>query len=78
MSEFEYIMANDFDRAWLNFELDLPLKPSEFGVPNPFYVSRPENPISELTDGLLAPFFGRPSFSSPGIAAVANRPNSCI
>jgi len=66
MSEFEYIMANDFDRAWLNFELDLPLKPSEFGVPNPFYVSRPENPISELTDGLLAPFFRPPKFFFSG------------
>ena len=66
MSEFEYIMANDFDRAWLNFELDLPLKPSELGVPNPFYVSRPENPISELTDGLLAPFFRPPKFFFSG------------
>ncbi len=66
MSEFEYIMAKDFDRAWLNFELDLPLKPTELGVPNPFYVCRPENPISELTDGLLAPFFRPPKFFFSG------------
>ncbi|MCX6064523.1 MAG: hypothetical protein NT121_02035 [Chloroflexi bacterium] len=66
MSTFEYLTANDFDRAWLNFELDLPLKPSQLGVPNPFYVSRPENPIAELTDGLLAPFFRAPKFFFSG------------
>ena len=52
MSEFEYIMATDFDRAWLNFELDLPLKPGPNGEPNRFYVNRPGNPIAELIDAL--------------------------
>ena len=50
MNSFDYIVANDFDRAWLNFELDLPLKPGKNGEPNPFYVNRPANPIAELTD----------------------------
>ena len=50
MKNFEYITANAFDRAWLNFELDLPLKPKNNGGPNPFYIDRPGNPIAELTD----------------------------
>jgi hypothetical protein len=66
MSEFEYIMANDFDRAWLNFELDLPLKPGQNGEPNPFYVNRPLNPIAELTDALLSPFYRPPKFFFSG------------
>ena len=33
MTNFDYIVANDFDRAWLNFELDLPLKPGKNGKP---------------------------------------------
>ena len=41
MNNFDYIVANDFDRAWLNFELDLPLKPGKNGKPNPFYIDRP-------------------------------------
>ena len=47
MSEFEYTLATDFDRAWLNFELDLPLRPGSNGKPNPFYINRPRNPIAE-------------------------------
>jgi hypothetical protein len=66
MSTFEYIQAADFDRAWLNFELDLPLKPEEDGSPNPFYVNRPGNPIAELTDALLAPFYRPPKFYFSG------------
>jgi len=66
MSEFEYIMATDFDRAWLNFELDLPLKPGQNGEPNPFYVNRPGNPIAELIDALLAPFYRPPKFFFSG------------
>ena len=54
MSEFEYTVANEFDRAWLNFELDLPLKPRPNGEPNPFYINRPGNPIAELTDATLS------------------------
>jgi hypothetical protein len=34
MTDFEYIRAKDFDRAWLNFELDLPLKPGKNGETN--------------------------------------------
>jgi hypothetical protein len=66
MSEFEYIMAADFDRAWLNFELDLPLKPGPNGEPNPFYINRPGNPIAELIDALLAPFYRPPKFFFSG------------
>jgi hypothetical protein len=66
MSNIEYIKAKDFDRAWLNFELDLPLKPSMDFKPNPFYVNRPGNPIAELTDALLAPFYHPPKFFFSG------------
>ncbi len=66
MSDFEYAVATDFDRAWLNFELDLPLKPRPNGEPNPFYINRPGNPIAELTDALLAPFFRPPKFYFSG------------
>jgi hypothetical protein len=66
MSEFEYIMATDFDRAWLNFELDLPLIPGPNGEPNRFYINRPGNPIAELIDALLAPFYRPPKFFFSG------------
>jgi hypothetical protein len=66
MNEFEYTLATDFDRAWLNFELDLPLKPGPNGEPNPFYISRPGNPIAELIDALLAPFYRPPKFFFSG------------
>ncbi len=36
MTNFDYITATDFDRAWLNFELDLPLKPDKNGGQNLF------------------------------------------
>lgn len=64
--EFEYIIATDFDRAWLNFELDLPLKPGDNGEPNPFYVDRPGNPVAELEDALLAPYYNPPKFFFSG------------
>ncbi len=66
MIDFEYIMAKDFDRAWLNFELDLPLKPGKNGETNPFYINRPGNPIAELEDALLAPFYRPPKFFFSG------------
>lgn len=66
MKNYEYIKAKDFDRAWLNFELDLPLKPGDGGLPNPFYVNRPGNPINELIDALLAPFYRPPKFFFSG------------
>jgi hypothetical protein len=66
MSNFEYITATDLDRAWLNFELDLPLKPGAHGQPNPFYISRPANPIAELIDALTAPFYRPPKFFFSG------------
>lgn len=66
MKNYEYIKAKDFDRAWLNFELDLPLKPGAEGLPNPFYVNRPGNPINELIDALLAPFYRPPKFFFSG------------
>lgn len=64
--ELEYIRAEDLDRAWLNFELDLPLEPLPDGQPNPFYVDRPGNPVTELEDALLAPFFQPPKFFFSG------------
>lgn len=66
MNSFDYQKAKDFDRAWLNFELDLPLKPAANGKPNPFYISRPGNPINELIDALLAPFYRPPKFFFSG------------
>src|SRR5512138_1144772 len=66
MTTFDYIVATDFDRAWLNFELDLPLKPGKNGKPNAFYIDRPGNPIAELTDALLAPFYRPPKFFFSG------------
>ncbi len=66
MNKFEYILAKDFARGWLNFELDLPLKPGKNGELNPFYVDRPGNPVGELTDALLAPFYRPPKFYFSG------------
>jgi hypothetical protein len=66
MGKFHYSTATDFDRAWLNLELDLPLKPGPNGAPNPFYIDRPGNPINELTDALLAPFYRPPKFFFSG------------
>ncbi len=66
MNNFDYVVATDFDRAWLNFELDLPLKPSKNGAPNPFYIDRPGNPIAELVDALMAPFYRPPKFFFSG------------
>ena len=66
MDKLHYERANDFDRAWLNFELDLPLRPTSDGKANPFYVNRPENPLSELKDALLAPFYKPPKFFFSG------------
>lgn len=66
MTAIDYIKAKDFERAWLNFELDLPLKPTKDGKPNPFYTNRPGNPIAELTDALLAPFYRPPKFFFSG------------
>lgn len=66
MNNLDYITATDFDRAWFNFELDLPLKPDKNGKPNFFYVNRPGNPVSELTDALLSPFYRPPKFFFSG------------
>jgi len=66
MSNFDYIKAPDFDRAWLNFELDLPLETGANGNPNPFYITRPGDPIAELGDALMAPFYRAPKFFFSG------------
>ncbi|MCF6278684.1 MAG: hypothetical protein L3J16_08050 [Anaerolineales bacterium] len=66
MEDIYYERATDFDRAWLNFELDLPLKPTTDGKANPFYVDRPGNPLAELRDALLAPFHKPPKFFFSG------------
>jgi hypothetical protein len=66
MKNFDYLIASNFDRAWLNFELDLPLKPGPNGETNPFYIDRPANPINELIDALMAPFYRPPKFFFSG------------
>lgn len=66
MFELNYEKAKDFDRAWLNFELDLPLRPLKDGSGNPFYVNRSNNPIVEIKDALIAPFYSPPKFFFSG------------
>lgn len=66
MSKFEYIRAEDFDRAWLNFEYDLPLEPLPDGSRNPFYVERPGNAIAQLEDELLRPYYSPPKIFFSG------------
>ena len=66
MFELNYEKAKDFDRAWLNFELDLPLRPLKDGSGNPFYVNRCNNPIIEIKDALMAPFYSPPKFFFSG------------
>jgi hypothetical protein len=66
MTAYDYVPAKDFDRAWLNFELDLPLIPATDGKPNPFYVRRPGNPTQQLVDAVLAPFYRPPKFFFSG------------
>lgn len=66
MDEFEYICATDFDRAWLNFELDLPLEPNPGGHMNPFYVNRTDNPINSLERQLLRPYNQPPKYFFSG------------
>jgi hypothetical protein len=53
--DFEYVTATDFERAWLNFDLNLPLEVMPDGRPNPFYVDRPGNPVATLEQALLLP-----------------------
>lgn len=65
--DFDYIVAENFDRARLNFELDLPLKPGPLGTPNPFYVERPGNPVAELEDDLTDIFYQPPKFFFSGL-----------
>lgn len=64
--EFEYIRAEDLDRAWLNFEPTVTLDPMPDGRPNPFYVDRPGNPTAQLEDALLAPFLAPPKYFFSG------------
>lgn len=64
--KLEYIRAEDFDRAWLNFEADLPLEPLAGGASNPFYVARPGNAIDRLHESLNAPFFKPPKLFFSG------------
>ena len=66
MRDLQYKRAKNFDRAWLNFELDVPLPPSTDGKANPFYVNRIGNPLAELKDALLAPFYKPPKFFFSG------------
>ena len=58
--DFDYNIAEELEYAWLNFELDLPLRPGEDGRPNPFYVDRPGNPLARLERELLRPYYKPP------------------
>lgn len=53
---FEYIVAQDLDHAWLNFEPDAPLPPLPDGRPNPFYVTRPDDVMAWLKKAILLPY----------------------
>ena len=64
--DLEYITANDLDRAWLNFELDLPLEPMPGGKSNPFYVDRPGNPTARLERELLREYRQTPKYFFSG------------
>src|SRR6187549_73681 len=64
--QFQYERATDFDRAWLNFELDLPLDPCPDGSVNPFYVERPGDAVGQLEESLTAPFYHPPKFFFSG------------
>ena len=60
LTNIDYKIAADLEYAWLNFELDLPLKPEDDGSPNPFYVDRPGNPLARLERELLRPYHQPP------------------
>jgi hypothetical protein len=62
----DYARADDLEHAWLNFELDLPLEARQNGAPNPFYVSRPDNPTLRLQDELASPFRAPPKYFLSG------------
>ena len=64
--DFQYILATDLDRAWLNFELDLPLQPGPQGETNPFYVDRPGNPTARLERELLREYSQTPKYFFSG------------
>lgn len=64
--DFQYVLATDLDRAWLNFELDLPLQPGPKGEPNPFYVERPGNPTARLERELLREYSQTPKYFFSG------------
>jgi hypothetical protein len=66
MDDIEYKVATDFDQAWPNFELDLPLEPGPKGEPNPFYVDRPGNPTSRLERELLRSYRQPPKYFFSG------------
>lgn len=66
MDIFSYKLADDLDNAWLNFELDLPLKPLTDGSPNPFYTNRPGDTLNRLYAELLSPFYAPPKIFLAG------------
>ena len=63
---YDYTIAQDFDQAWLNFDLNLPLLVMPDGKSNPFYVDRPGNPIAPLERGLLRPYYTPPKYFLSG------------
>ncbi|MCP4363083.1 MAG: hypothetical protein GY796_34205 [Chloroflexi bacterium] len=63
---FNYIVAQDLEYAWLNFEPDIPLPPLPNGEQNPFYVTRPDNEMTKLQQALLLPFRQPPKYFLSG------------
>ncbi len=66
LEPFDYVAAPDLERAWLNFEPDLPLPPLPGGQPNPFYVNRPDQEMNRLRQALLLPFRQPPKYFLSG------------
>lgn len=66
MSQVQFKKAFNFDQAWLNFELDLPLAPIGIDKKNPFYVERIEDPIPAMVDALMAPYYNPPKYFLSG------------
>lgn len=66
MNKIQYQKAFDFDQAWLNFELDMPLAPVNAYEVNPFYVQRADDPIPAIIDELMAPYYNPPKLFLSG------------
>ena len=66
MTNFEYVQATDFDRAWFNFEPDLPLDPGPHGEINPFYIERSPDRTARLERELVRVYKQTPKYFFSG------------